>query len=460
MAIYKSLYRLGFLAYAFLLLYSILFYQERTAFVDMAYHLFFILKNGSLAIQNFRFAAIFTQLFPLLGSKLSLSLSTVAMLYSAGFIVFYFLCYYICGAVLKNYQMALVLLLFNILFVSDTYYWMQSELPQGAAIMLMVLSYITNRDIKDMHPVGIAIAMTGTVAFAFAHPMLLFPLAYTMIFFFLKNNANPSRKTIIIFSVFYLCCIASKIIFFRTPYDRGALSQGKNIIKLFPNYLTIHSNIQFISSCQYHYYWIPICFTGITLFYISKKAWFKMALFTGTSIFYILLINIILSDPGIPQFYIENMYLPLGIIIGLPLVFELVPSLGNKFAAFIFTSIIITAAIRIYISHAPYSKRLLWEVDFLKTHIDKKIIIDQELIPLDTLMMTWGTPYEFWILSTVYYNKSASIFITPKPDDFLPHSKPIDKELITEWGNLHYNSFPKTYFKFSDTTSPYILAKP
>lgn len=457
---YKTLYRLGHLAYLVLFIFAILFYKERTVFVDIAYHMFHILRTGDFAIQNYRFVAGITQLFPLVGSKFSLSLDTISILYSAGFILYYFGCYIICGAVLKNYRFALVLLCFNILFVSESYYWMQSELPQGAAMMLVVLSYISNRNIKDMHPAAVVLIITALAAFAFAHAMLLFPFIYTLLFLALRNEPPPSRKLLIITGALYFTAILLKNLFFKTQYDSEAMAHGQNLARLFPHYINLPSNKQFIYDCIHNYYWIPICGALVCLRFISQKKWLQLALFIISATGYLLLVNVSLPDAPSARFYVENLYLPLGIIIGVPLVYEVFPVLEQRrLATVFFAAIVLTGLFRIYRCHDLYTHRLNWERDFLAKNMDKKIAIEEKLIPSGTpYFMVWGTPYEFWLLSTTENGRSASIIFSNNIKD-IEWALGERKSVLTTWGTFPYKDLPNRYFKFQDTVSNYTLLK-
>lgn len=69
---FKHTYKWCRLAYLILLLFAILFYKERSAYVDSAYHLFHIIKDDKFAIQNYSFGTFFTKLRPLLARKLLL----------------------------------------------------------------------------------------------------------------------------------------------------------------------------------------------------------------------------------------------------------------------------------------------------------------------------------------------------------------------------------------------------
>lgn len=91
----RLVFKIGALTYLCLFIFSIVFYKERTVILDASFQLFNILKSGSFAIQVNRFGAAFTQIFPLLASKLSLPLYQVAGAYSVGFILYYFTCFLI-----------------------------------------------------------------------------------------------------------------------------------------------------------------------------------------------------------------------------------------------------------------------------------------------------------------------------------------------------------------------------
>lgn len=81
----------------------------------------------------------------------------------------------------------------------------------------------------------------------------------------------------------------------------------------------------------------------------------------------------------------------------------------------------------------------------------KKLIIPAQFAPMDTLLMTWGASYEFWLLSTLENNESRSIIIENDIYEF-NWAKDNNKAFIAKWGNFDYQNLNKTYFKFNDTT--------
>jgi hypothetical protein len=127
----------GLITFILLFILSLYFYLERTVFVDIAYHTFYIIKDQTFAIQNYRFGATITQIFPLLATKLNLPLNNILIIYSSCFIIVYAFIYSIIVYPLKNLQLGWVLIGYLTLMMSDTFYWIQSEYQQGCALCLL-----------------------------------------------------------------------------------------------------------------------------------------------------------------------------------------------------------------------------------------------------------------------------------------------------------------------------------
>ena len=192
---FKIIYRIGFIGYLFLFILSAVFYKERTVFTDIAYHLFYLLKDGTFAIQNFRYGAAFTQIFPLAASWLSLPLSTVMFFYSVGFTIFYFTCYVVAGSVFKNHKLALILLLFNFLFVTDTFYWIQSELPQGIAFSILFFSFLSTRQ-ESVNAIPLAMIFFAIVTIVFFPPATIIGILFHLLILLFYLGYNDRTKII------------------------------------------------------------------------------------------------------------------------------------------------------------------------------------------------------------------------------------------------------------------------
>jgi hypothetical protein len=452
---FKTQYKIGVIAYVLLLILAIIFYIERTVFLDISLHIFSLIVNKGFAIQNYRFNAVLTQIPPLAAIKLQLPLKAIMLIYSTGFILLYFTCYIVCGYVLKQYRYGIALLLFSLLFVTDTFYWMQSELPQGVALMVVLFAYMSDRETNKLSGIGLGLLYIGLMAVAFSHPTTAILYVYVSLFLLLDKNSNINKKLLYSSLLFYITVVVIKKVVFPTAYEANAISGSSKIFDLFPNYLNLESNKVFIKLVVKKYYWIPISLIAIAIIYIKEQKWIKLLLFCSFFFGYLLLVNVSYADGKAATFYIENLYLPLGLILGFPLVFDIFPLLERKRLLTVAVILIIASGIiRIYLTHDLYTTRLNWERNLLNKYEHEKVVIDEKTIPIDTLLMSWGSSYEFWLLSTAEKEKTSSIIIHNNIDE-LKYGIDLNKGFLTMWGSYPYEQLPSRYFKFSDTTSKY-----
>ncbi len=445
-------------AFTVLLFLSIIFYKERIIFADLSFHLFELIRQGNYAIQNFRFGSIFTQSFPLAAIKAGFSLKAVMLVYSSAFIIYYYTLYFICAKVLKQYKYALVIFSMLIFAVVDTFYWTQSELPQGIAFMLLFFAVVESKNNYfsfSWKSFGAVVLLTTVVFF---HPSLIFPFSFFVGFKILSSNKKENKKWKIT-ALGYGIILIIKAIFFRTIYDRWALGGLKNFYYKFPNYIDIQSNKDFLTYLLEDYYLLLIGVLILFWFYYSKKK-YKLLFLTCFYFFgYLTLTNISYAD-GANQFYIENLYLPLSFFLLIPLVFQVWPVYSSKkIALFIFILIVGIQLLNIYNGHTKYSERLSWLRDTLqktKSLENNKLVIPEKDVPMDTLMITWASSYEFWLLSTVEDNRTRSAIIHKDPES-LSWAMQEHKGFLTNWGIFEQNSLPTQYFNFPDSTSHYVL---
>lgn len=457
----KSILILGICTYSFLLGAAVFFYKERTVFLDIAYHLFNILKDQNFAIQNNRFGAMFTQVFPLLAAKSGLSLNAIALLYSTSFILLYAATFFSILLIQKNTRIALAYFIFGFIITAHTFYWAQSELPQASAFLFLYLGLLDNALTKGVSAKYWILAIPLLITVCFTHPLMIFAVSFSFAFFFLNKKEN--RKTIAYSFGIYLIITVAKTIFFKTIYDKQSLGGLKNIVRLFPDYIGIKSNENLVKYLVNDYYLVPVAFVMILIFYLKQKEFLKAILITAACFGYIFIVNI--SYPyNTEQFYIENLYLILGLFIGLPLAVDVLPAIKRKQFAFGVLAIgVLVAMIRICKTHKMYTARLNWNRDLLRSTKNlphKKLIVRTDNIPEDILIKTWGSCYEFWLLSTLEENESRSIIIE-RPDYGFGWAIAEKTKFIAQWGIFPYQEFPKNYFKFHDTTAYeyYVLPK-
>lgn len=455
----RNILLLGIAAYVLLGVLAAIFYLERTVFIDLAFHTVTILKKKSLFIQNQRFVAAVTQVFPLVAGSLKLPLKGVLMAYSLGFIAWYGFVFLACTAWLKQWKMGVVMLLCSTLMVTDTFYWVQSELPQGMALLVLTLALLLRYKTPEGFggwPMGLTFVLWFAVAYA--HPMLAFPVFFALFFFWEKNPAravvHPKLVAASAVFVFLILLLKNRVIG-PTGYDSEAMSRVGNLLKLFPNYFNLASNRIFLRWCVTDYYLFSLGFLATSAFYIWQKNWRKLALFGAFFFGYLLLVNVSIPD-GYHQFYMENLYLPLGFFVALPLVFDVLPHFGKNgnWPKWAFAALAIAVAVRILhigLSHRPWTARLDWERNFMNEN-PGKLLVPESKVSMNQLLLSWGSSFEFMLLSSLENPGNTRLITIDEDPARLNWATDRPRTVITEWEAWDYDQLPREYFNPQDTT--------
>jgi len=427
---------------------AVLFYLERTAFVDISFHIFYILKDGYFAIQNFRFGSFVTQAFPLVTSYLSLPLNYIMLSYSLGFALVYWVHFNLQFRI--DYKYGLVMLMLSTLMVNDTFYWIQSELPQGLAFLCLLLAFLSYYSKKKkaffFYPSFIFLIFITS----FIHPLVLFPFLFGVTFLYIKREIDADMFLGATLS--YLVFFGIKTLFFATSYDSQSMEGINNIFILFPSYFTLDSNIQFLSDLITDYYLVLIGLILVLVYYLFKERFFLFFLVFLFFVGYAFLVNI--SYPqGAAKFYMENLYLPLSIFVAFPLAFDLFPSIGFKYFGFILLLGCLLRCTHIYCQNTPYSERVDYLLEMIDSCSEDKVIRAPSEEEEKILQMVWATPYEIWLLSTIKTGETKSMVLIDNPEE-LNWARDRNKSFITKWGVFDYENLPERYFNFQDT-SPY-----
>lgn len=454
----KKLFNIGIGVYAILVALSVVFFKERTIFLDNSFFLFDILRNDSFCVQRYRYIAAIPQILPLLAAKLSLSLKWVMIGFSASFILYQAVCYAFCGLVLKNYKIALVLLFTHVLIVTHTFFWGLSELLLGISLMfpLFAMMFQTGKPVKPflLYP----LLLTGIFIVAFSHPLILFPFLFVAAFLWMSKYENIDKKLLLVATITFVMIIGAKTLLLSDDYETSSASGIKNFVRLFPNYFSQYSNIRFAHNLLHIYYWLPVVFTIVLFTYIRQRQWLKLLLVTVACIGYSQLINISYPTNKSFDFYMENMYVPLCVFLALPLVMDVFATLNKKVIVMLSLLIFLTAFQRVYTTRNVYTARIDWYRGYLDQYANQKILVNMANKPESTIMLEWASPYEFWLLSTLERDSTASITIHKNVDE-IGWAYDNYRAFVTTWGVYPYKELNPVYFKFKDTSTHYSVYK-
>lgn len=373
--------------------------------------------------------------------------------------VYYGAIYAICAKVLKQNQWALVMLLFSVGMVTDTFYWIQSEFPQGIAFTILFFAAWNNYKTPQLSGIALAVFFLMLLTVAFFHPLLLIVFLFLMGFTYLSNKEAINQPLAIASLVFVFVILFFKTLVLTAQYEAQAMGGLRNFFTLFPNYFTIASNKNFIISLFTDFYFLAVGWGILVWFYVKQKEHLKL-IFVGIFwVGYLGLINVSYAH-GAEPFYIENLYLPLSLFLIVPIVFDVLPTLKVKYQLGIIGAILLLRVVHIGFNHQPYTERLDWQRQFMQQQTTEKVLVADTKVSMDSLWMSWGSVYEFWLLSTIETGQTASILIDDKTQiQQLEWATGKTDALITKWGVFDYQQLPERYFKFEHREKGYVIVR-
>lgn len=488
----KQILWISSLTYSILAIFALIFYKERVIFSDAVCHFFIVLKSGGYFNPIMRYGVYIVQTPLLLAAKLHLSHATLAMIYSLTFVAYQGLIFFLSYWISKDYKIPLIWLLFNTLIVTDTFYWMISELPLGVGIAMLFFAFLqrnnyvvcgdtnngNNQDTNNdkASPLFVS-SQTGSLlllsfvflfSMQFFHPLMLVIIAIMASFFFLSTEKWVQRGFLALcFVAFYYAGKLKNSILGISGYDEESMKNFENLTKLYPNYWDLGSNWHFLSYIRTDYYFLPILLLGLTIFYAKNRKWLKLTWMICAFFGYLFIVNVSYYHTQIfEQYYMENLYLPLSLIVILGFIWDFLPSISFQKQSVMLGGIVAIRLIHIFLAHDIFTERLNWERKILtqtENAASKKLLIKTADIPVPTFIVTWASPYEFWLLSAIESKELRSVVIE---DNFSQNIASYDSLLnrknsffIPFGRDLAYKKLPKTYFDFQDTTT-YTLYKP
>lgn len=456
---------LGLAVFGILMLLALVFYLERIGHIDMAFQTFLILKSGTPEIQSGRFGALATQVWPWMAQGFGLPLRWVLLAYSIGHVLWPALLFgWICW--LRQWAWALVLLLVLTGMPTHTFYWL-SEMPQGLVFLVAIFAWMSAKGSLSSLRWWQWILWAAAVVTAFYfHPMVLYAAIFGCLFFIIRPAETiPVDKSF--FKSKWAVYAAMLLLFGITAfvkfnllkldwYDAIALKRTEAFSQLWPHWLDIQSNRDLWHYCGSDYWFVPLGLALSTVFYLWKKQWLQSMLVVTYPLGFILLVNVPYHE-STHQFYMENLWLPLGLFAALPLVFDVLPNLVSEQKTILIVGLIAgLGLLRIGLAHESWTARLNWERNFLKETANlptKKLLLTEQRVPMDTFKLAWAMPFELLLLSSLESADSArSILVTNEPqryDSLLARPK----LFLGPFKNYSYDALPSRYFNLRDTSA-------
>ncbi|MDB5280972.1 MAG: hypothetical protein JWO06_47 [Bacteroidota bacterium] len=425
----------GTVTFIILLVLAILFYKERATFLDLALQNYYFVLYKIFFIPHMRFGGILPQIPPLIVRCFNGSIKEMLLAHSAGFVAFYFAFFAIITFALKNYRIALIFLLWQLLLVSNNFYSISSEIPQGVAFLLLYFAWLekNNPNHLNRHPV---LHFLILLFIQFLHPLLVAPILFVLLYSFYTHYKFDFAKYI---APVLLSLSAFGIRFYAGKFDWYESSKLSIVDALKTNlpslrHLPSVHKLFHLALGDHLLFWILFGLTLIFLF--VEKRYVIGTLLLSFTCGYLLLVCV--TNPDADEFYLENMVVPISIFMLLPFTDFVLKKLIDVQPVFILVLLFIisTRLISIYNKHSIYTNRISWynkEFNIMDKTGENRVFKSDADVPMDTLIMTWASGYESLLLSSINSPDSAKcLSITPDLSAFKT-SVNCDTLLVPRW---------------------------
>lgn len=401
--------------------FSLYAYKERMLFADPSWITFNIINTKSFCFSEHRYGAFITQLFPLAGVYLGLSLKTILQLYSVSFYLFYLGSVFLIGFAWKQKWMGILLTVYLTLFVSDGYFWPNNEVHQGITWMFLFLAYYSYSSKKNW--------LSHVLLFAFAffaissHMLVLLPFLFLWIWIHPAIFKTPfnvlQQKHFLIYSLLLISLMGVRYILSNQGwYDSEKLIAIKQVS--FSTIIHVFESGQSVSflNLLFTNYWIALIpLAGSIVLLLLQKKYYQLGFFLLSIFTYYLLICIVYPDSFNRnlRFYMESEWAGLSVIISTPFVLYL-PEMIRKagLIAAVFAALFFTRLGYIHHSFTYFHNRLEQLGQLTNTlaqqKINKAVIVEDKSITNQLFIMDWGLPVESLLLSELNGMKPAVTF--------------------------------------------------
>lgn len=434
------------------------FAYERTAFVDLALHLYDAVTSG-VTIRNYRFVSALTQSVPVGLFAVEAPIQLVQLGYSLTFPTLYLASWAVTRHLLDHRAWAMAWVLMWGAFATHTHYWIQSELPQGLALLVPALALLAYEPEGRGRWLFARATLCGLlITVAFAHPLLVVPATFAFGLLVLLRGARvvPLVGAVGVYGAAY----AVRAYYFATPYGAaagdfwdgyGTVTRGD-----FPPSVW---RLVYDLPTEYYAFACLIPLGAVLLWRSGAKlaALWTLAAIAG----HCALVTLSYPTLATETFYLENLLLPAGFMAGSGVAFgwERVSGFGvSRPVAYAVLALATWRMIDVYreglTTYRPRRERL---EALVETYGGRKVVIPSTPELERELMMTWAVSYEAWLVSARRGEATTGLLVVP--DVSLQCWREGDAERLSLlWHQDRFDQPPTQYF--GDPGGAYYVVQP
>lgn len=464
----------GHLFFLGMSLLSVYFWKERQAF-DAAHYLYELVDRQFFFIAHQRPIGIVSQVLPLIGIWLKLPLTAVAILYSLGDILWYYLLFLLLAYKFESRRGIISLLLMLSLTVRYSFFCPVTELLQAGALLPVWMS-ILDRSFRFRLPLLIALA----ALIIFSHPLLFIPLSFCLAWWMFSSTKQQQflyndRRSLLIVLWGSIAIITVLKLLLLDSYDHG---------KTF--YPVVYNDYGYVQSFRLdtllHHLGVVIkAYPALTLVFIAAvlatglfRRWKSMSLIVVFVVGYMITLSLTHRFDQISNYY-ERMLLPIPMMLSIVAGYlvTITRTFFSRLAGYVgLVMVLLLHCDLLRITAIPYTYRVNYieEINSASLGLNiRKAIVDENILEQNSFAMSgWSYPIESLILSS-YKGRDSSVTLALQHEHLeriAEQKNTVDRHQWIKWTefilpvtelNQEYFHLPASpYASLSGTYSSYV----
>lgn len=453
-----SLALIGHFSFLVVFIFSVYFFRERILFSDTAFQFFKIVNFEKINIEASRYGAILPQIPLLFFMNLGVGLKWLTIIFSASFILLYYLIFIGCTHLLKNAAAGLAVVLVLILNISQSFFHPVTETHQSLVFVVLIYAILQHSGFRNS---AIQLLLTsGLIVFTFfIHPIAVYPLLFIIGYVAIDKNQFRSAKPYFLLLVVVVLAVAKVLLTDENSYEGQFFTRFINSPSIIFDLPKLHSTNFFIKRIGSLYFWLGILELILIIFLVQYKKYKKLFWQLVTSGFF-LVITLLTYSEGDSDMLMERAFMPLALFVAVPLLKETMES--NKYSIYKITLLAVIIGLslsRIYQQGKTFQKRTEFNYELLTQTAkfsNKKFIVEKSEIDKHIITF-WSHSFETLILSTITEDiPTQTIYAANNTEDLSkytsePNSVFLGANFWLEWDIQSLNS---KYFDLPENT-PY-----
>lgn len=393
---------LGHISFMVLFAFALFFYKERVLFSDSAFQFFKIINYEKINIEASRYGAILPQLPLLIAIKFGVSLKYLTVLFSASFVLLYYLVFICCLHWVKNIAAAISVILVLTLCICQSFFHPVTETHQSLVFSVLLYAILQHKEYR--HSIVQYLLAVVVIAMSFlAHPVALYTNVFIIGYTAFDNKQLKSAKSYLLLILVVGMAFTKVLLTNENSYEGKFFSEILNTPSIILNLPKVYSTQFFIGRLSGLYFWVVLLeLILIVKFIYSKK--FTALIWQLTTFTFFLIITLLTYNKGDSTVLMERAFMPLALFVSIPLLKEIFEYKQYMIFKFALLAIVISLSFnRVYKQGNKFRERTEFNKEMLRKTAqfsNRKIIIESASIQKN-IHVFWSHSFETLILSAI-----------------------------------------------------------